>query len=276
MKRREMEFQGCADVRLYAQAWLPEEPPQMLLAISHGLAEHGGRYSAMAEQLVPHGCAVYALDHRGHGRSSGNRANIDSFEFVVSDLGTFIGRAQRQHPGVPVVLLGHSMGGAIALACALRYQDVLRALVLSAPALAPPEPPSAFRRLTLRAMSAMRPDKGVLQLPASQVSRDPEVVAAYQRDPLVFRGPIPARTIAELLDGMEQLAGQVQELRLPVLVQHGTADRLVPLATVQPLYQKLGMQKRRTVMLYDGLYHEVYNEPERERVLRDLCRWLAI
>ncbi|MFO1406673.1 MAG: alpha/beta hydrolase [Steroidobacteraceae bacterium] len=276
MKHREMEFPGCGDVRLYGQAWLPEEPPQMLLAISHGLAEHGGRYAPLAERLVPRGCAVYAIDHRGHGRSAGGRANIDRFEYVVSDLGTFIGRAQRQHPGVPVVLLGHSMGGAIALACALRYQDVLRALVLSAPALAPPEPPSAFRRLTLRALSALRPEHGVLQLPSVFVSRDPDVVRAYERDPLVFRGPIPARTIAELLLGMEETAVLAHEMRLPVLIQHGTSDRLVPIAAVQPVYQQLGAHKRRTMHVYDGLYHEVYNEPEKDRVFEDLCRWLAI
>jgi alpha-beta hydrolase superfamily lysophospholipase len=276
MKQRDMEFPGCGDVTLYAQAWLPDEVPQVLLVVSHGLAEHGGRYEGLAARLVGHNCAVYALDHRGHGRSGGPRANIERFEYVVSDLGTFIGRAQRQHPGVPVVLLGHSMGGAIALACALRYQDVLRALVLSAPALAPPEPPTGLRRLALRASSAWRPDSGVLQLQSSYVSRDPEVVKAYERDPRVFRGQIPARTVAELLDGMEFIGEHAHELQLPVLVQHGTADRLVPLAAVQPIYQRLGLQKRRTIHLYDGLYHEVYNEPERERVFRDLVSWLAI
>ena len=276
MKHREMEFPGCGDVHLYGQAWLPEDVPQVLLVVSHGLAEHGGRYAALAAQMVGRNCAVYALDHRGHGRSGGPRANIGRFEYVVSDLGTFIGRAQRQHPGVPVVLFGHSMGGAIALACALRYEDVLRALVLSAPALAPPEPPGALRRLALRAASAWRPDSGVLQLQSSYVSRDPEVVKAYQRDPGVYRGPIPARTAAELLDGMELVALHAPELQLPVLIQHGTADRLVPLAAVQPIYQRLGLQKRRTIRLYEGLYHEVYNEPERDRVIRDLVNWLAI
>lgn len=276
MKQRDMEFPGCGDVSLYAKAWLPDEVPQVLVVVSHGLAEHGGRYAEFAAQLVGHNCAVYALDHRGHGRSGGPRANIERFEYVVSDLGTFIGRAQRQHPGVPVVLVGHSMGGAIALACALRYQDVLRALVLSAPALAAPEPPTGLRRLALRATSAWRPDSGVLQLQPAYVSRDPEVVKAYERDPLVYRGPIPARTAAELLDGMEQVGAHAHELQLPVLVQHGTADRLVPLAAVQPIYQRLGLQRRRTVHLYDGLYHEVYNEPERERVFRDLVNWLAI
>ena len=276
MKHRDMEFPGCGDVRLYGQAWLPDDVPQVLLVVSHGLAEHGGRYAAVAAELVDRNCAVYALDHRGHGRSGGPRANIERFEYVVSDLGTFIGRAQRQHPGVPVVLLGHSMGGAIALACALRYEDVLRALVLSAPALAPPESPGAVRRLALRAASAWRPDAGVLQLQSAYVSRDPEVVRAYERDPHVFRGSIPARTVAELLDGMELVGLHAPDLQLPVLVQHGTADRLVPLAAVQPVYQRLGLQKRRTVRLYEGLYHEVYNEPERDRVFRDLVNWLAI
>ena len=116
----------------------------------------------------------------------------------------------------------------------------------------------------------------MLQLQSAYVSRDPEVVRAYERDPHVFRGSIPARTVAELLDGMELVGLHAPDLQLPVLVQHGTADRLVPLAAVQPVYQRLGLQKRRTVRLYEGLYHEVYNEPERDRVFRDLVNWLAI
>ena len=275
MKHREMQFPGCHETTLRAQAWLPERGPRAVIVISHGLAEHGGRYQGLAERLVSEGYAVYALDHRGHGRSDGRRANIDRFDYLVSDLGTFIGRAQREHPGAQAILIGHSMGGAIALAAALRYFGSLRGLVLSAPALAAGEAVPALKLLMIKVLSVIAPNTGALTLPAAAISRDAAVVRAYEDDPLVHRGPIPARTLAELLLAMKTLQARAHELRLPVLVQHGTADSLVPIAAVHPIYQHLGNSTSRTLHAYEGLFHEVYNEPERERVIGDLLTWLA-
>ncbi len=275
MKHRELQFPGCQEASLFGQAWLPDRAPRAIVVVSHGLAEHGGRYSGLATRLVEKGYAVYALDHRGHGRSSGVRANIERFDYLVADLGAFIGRAQREHLDTPVVLLGHSMGGAIALGAALKYQDVLRALVLSAPALATGEAISSFKLLMVRMLSVLAPNTGALTLPAAAVSRDRTVVRAYETDPLVFRGAIPARTLAELLAAMQRLQQRAHELRLPVLVQHGTADSLVPLPATHPVYQHLGQSRRRTLLVYEGLFHEVYNEPERDRVIGDLETWLG-
>lgn len=274
MKHREMHFPGCHDTALFAQAWIPAREPRAVVVISHGLAEHGGRYADVAARLVASDYAVYALDHRGHGHSSGQRANIDRFAYLVSDLGTFAGRAQREHPGAPVFLLGHSMGGAIALDCALRYDGSLKGLALSAPALAVGEPVSPLKWLTIRLLSSLSPNAGALTLPATAISRDPAVVEAYERDPLVYRGAIPARTIAELLQAMAAFPASVPGLRIPVLIQHGTADTLVPLPATRPVYDMLGQPKQRTLRTYEGLFHEVYNEPERERVIADLAAWL--
>jgi len=275
MRHRELQFLGCQDAKLHGQAWLPERAPRAIIVVSHGLAEHGGRYAGLASRLVEKGYAVYALDHRGHGRSSGRRANIDRFDYLVSDLGTFIGRAQREHPDTPVILFGHSMGGAIALACALKHHRVLRALVLSAPALSAGESVSALKLWVVKLLSAVSPNTGALKLPATAVSRDPAVVRAYESDPLVYHGSIPARTLAELIKAMQSLQQKAHELRIPVLIQHGTADTLVPLAAMHPIYQHLGVAKSRTMQVYEGLYPEVYNEPERDRVIADLEAWLA-
>jgi acylglycerol lipase len=276
MDHGEMDFAGCRDTKLYGQAWLPAGPARAVIVISHGLGEHGGRYAELASRLVEKGFAVYALDHRGHGRSGGPRANIERFDYVVSDLGAFVGRAQRHHPGLPVILLGHSMGGAIALGCALKYENALRALVLSAPALAVAEEPSMLKRLTVRMLSSLRPDAGVMKIAARAISRDSSVVRAYESDPMVFHGAIPARTVEELLEAMHSLRDRAHELRLPVLIQHGSADELVPLASAQLVYTHLGLERRRTVRIYNGLYHEIYNEPEKERVIGDLISWLAV
>jgi alpha-beta hydrolase superfamily lysophospholipase len=225
-------------------------------------------------RLVDAGYAAYAIDHRAHGRSRvAAPANIGRFEYLVSDLGTFIGRAQREHPGVPTILFGHSMGGLVALDCALRNPRVLQALVLSAPALAADAVPT-FKLVLARLMSRIAPNAGALELEAASVSRDAAVVRAYQQDPLVFHGSFPSRTVVELLAAMESTASRAGALKLPVLVQHGTADRLVPLAVVQPVYARLGEPRQRTLRIYEGLYHEVYNEPERDRVIADLLSWL--
>jgi alpha-beta hydrolase superfamily lysophospholipase len=193
---------------------------------------------------------------------------------VVSDLGTFVGRAQRQHPGHPAFLIGHSMGGAIALGCALQFPDALKGLVLSAPALAIGEEATAFRSWLVRLLAAVAPGVGALKLPASAISRDPAVVSAYEQDPLVYRGSVPARTVAELLAAMKEFPERASRLRVPVLVQHGTGDSLVPYVANRPIYAVLGSPKRRAIRTYEGLYHEIYNEPERDRVIGDLEAWL--
>lgn len=273
MQHREFTTPGIGGLDLYAQAWLPEVAPRAVIVVAHGLAEHGGRYAATAAELVKREHAVYALDHRGHGRSPGSRANIGRFSHLVSDFCAFAGRCARQHPGAPVYLLGHSMGGAVAFASALRLQSSLRGLVLSAPALATGDAVPRLQELFVRLLSVIAPDTGALALPASAVSRDPSVVARYESDPLVHHKSIPARTLVELLDAMRGFPASAAQLRLPTLILHGTADQLVPLAATRPVYQALG-SRQRVLKLYDGLYHEVFNEPERGQVMADLLHWL--
>jgi alpha-beta hydrolase superfamily lysophospholipase len=264
---------GVGDVRLYTQCWLPDEDPKAVVVISHGLAEHSGRYHALAERLVARGYAAYAMDHRGHGRSSGARANIQRFAHVVADFDTFAGHAAREHPGLPVFVLGHSMGGAIAFASASRLQDSLCGLVLSAPALGVGDTVPPLKLALVRLLSAVAPGVGALTLPSNSISRDPEVVRAYEADPLVFHKAIPARTLVELLQAMATFPELAVRFHRPVLIQHGRADTLVPLAAAHGVYHAIASPDR-TIKLYDGLYHEVYNEPERELVIGELLGWL--
>ena len=273
MRHREIKAAGIGGIDLYAQGWLPETGPRAVIVVAHGLAEHGGRYETLAGELVQRDYAVYAVDHRGHGRSSGPRANIDRFAHLVSDFCAFTGRCAREHLDTPVFMLGHSMGGAVAFASALRLQHTLRGLVLSAPALATDQKLGPLQEMFVRFLSVVAPNTGALALPADAVSRDPSVVARYAADPLVHHREIPARTLVELLRAMQGFPASAHELRLPTLILHGTADTLVPLAATRPVYQAFGTGDR-SVKLYDGLYHEVFNEPERARVTADLLRWL--
>lgn len=274
MQTRTLTSPGIGGLDLHGQAWLPEGPPRAVIVLAHGLGEHCGRYTRLAGELTARGYGVYALDHRGHGHSPGSRANIGRFEYLVSDFCTFAGRTMRQFVDTPTLLLGHSMGGAVAFASALRLQGTLQGLVLSAPALGLAEPPPALDRLAARALSLVAPDTGLMKLEPDHVSRDPAVVRAYQADPLVHHGAIPARTVAELLKAMESFTWMAMQLRMPTLVLHGTGDRLVPIAGATAVWEAIE-PRYRTVREYPGLYHEVLNEPERAQVMRDLLNWLA-
>jgi alpha-beta hydrolase superfamily lysophospholipase len=270
---RELSAPGIGGVDLFAQAWIPAAAPRAVVVIAHGLAEHGGRYATLAGELVERDYAVYALDHRGHGRSTGPRANVERFSYLVSDFSAFVGRCARQHLDTPVYVLGHSMGGAVAFASALRLQQHLRGLVLSAPALATGQVVPPWQEMIVRLLSVVAPNTGAITLPATAVSRDASVVRRYVSDPWVHHGKIPARTAVELLEAMQGFPALAPGLRLPTLILHGTADSLVPLAATRPVYQLIPAQHR-TLKLYEGLFHEVFNEPERATVTADLFSWL--
>ena len=268
----EGRFGGEGGLEIYWQAWLPEGEPRAVIVLAHGASEHSGRYAWTGEQLTERGYALYALDHRGHGRSAGDRAVIDRMANAVEDLHTLVERAHNAYPGRPVVLLGHSMGGAVALAYTMEHEDALDALVLSAP-LAALEAAPAVQRIIGRALSVVAPSLGVVVIDSTAVSRDPEVVADYDADPLNYHGKVPARTVAELSRAIDGFPDGVTHFRLPMLVMHGTADRLVPIAASEMVVERAGSEDK-TFKRYDGLFHEILNEPERQQVLDDIADWL--
>jgi alpha-beta hydrolase superfamily lysophospholipase len=270
-------FAGQGAMSIFWQAWLPAGPSRGVVIIAHGAGEHSGRYLHVAERLVGEGYAVYALDHRGHGRSGGPRAYIDRMDNAVADLDTLVLRAAGEQGAQagsdhPVFLLGHSMGGTVSLCYALRHQDRLDALALSGP-LAALEAASPVVRVAARTLSVLIPRLPVVGVDSSLVSRDPAVVAAYNADPLVHHGKLPARTVAELGDAIESFPTRVPEITVPTLILYGTADGLCPTEGSVMLGNRIGADDL-TVKSYPGLYHEILNEPEQEQVLDDLCAWL--
>lgn len=270
-RHEEGRFEGVGGLEIYWRAWLPDGTPRAIVAIAHGGAEHSGRYSWTAGRLTDRGYAVYALDHRGHGRSAGPRAYVDRIDNAVTDLHTLCDLARDRHPGLPVILLGHSMGGLISLAFALRFQDELSGLVLSAPLAVLEANPVA--RATVRALSAATPRLPIYKIDGTTVSRDPEVVRAYDADPLNHRGMLPARTVAEIAATVATFDSRLPELTLPVLTVYGTGDRLVDNAGSK-LVDARSTSEDSTLIAYDGLYHEVLNEPERDRVIADVAGWI--
>lgn len=275
-EHREGHLIGEDGRQLYWQAWLPEgREATAVVVIAHGVSEHGGRYRYVVERLVPEGFGVYAIDHRGHGRSEGRRAQIDRMAHVVSDLDQLVDRVRREHPGVGLFLLGHSMGGCVAVAYALAHGEKLDGLALSAPLAALEAAPLPLRLLA-RGLSLVLPDVGVYQVSATGISRDPEEVAAYEADPLNHHGKLPARTVQVLADTTRRFERDCAGLDLPLLVMIGTADEVVLPAGGQMVHDRASSADK-TLKTYEGFYHELFNEPagERERPLDDLAAWLT-
>jgi alpha-beta hydrolase superfamily lysophospholipase len=269
---REGELTGVGGVRLYRQAWVPDGVLRGAVVLAHGLSEHSSRYQHVAARLCGGGFAVHAMDQRGHGRSQGPRALVE-VDDLIADLDSLVQATAAAHPGVPLFLLGHSVGGLLAAEYAIRHQQKLHGLILSAP-LAALEAASPMTRLTARVISAVAPQLGLVEINSALVSRDPAVVQAYDSDPLVYRGKLPARTVSQLASAVGSLPERARAITLPVLIMYGSGDHLVPPAGSVMLDAAISSQDK-TLKVYDGLFHEIFNEPEQAGVLDDLCAWLS-
>ena len=268
----EQGFTGAKGRRIFAQSWLPDGHPRDQVVIAHGYAEHSGRYEHVARFLNRDGFAVHALDHHGHGRSEGDRAVIERFAHATADIAALVDQVRAESGQATVKLIGHSMGGSLALSYALNHQLRLSGLVLSGPAIGGRFP--LFQRWFVAALSALAPRAGTIALDGNAVSRDPAVVAAYEADPLVTRGKIPARTLHEMVKAIATYPRRVAALRVPCLLMHGGADSLVRASDTIPLFEAIGSPDK-TIRVWPGRYHEIFNEPEQEEVLRVTADWLA-
>ncbi|MFL5830220.1 MAG: alpha/beta hydrolase [Solirubrobacteraceae bacterium] len=273
VKRVEERLTGVGGRRIFWQAWLPETEPRAIVIVAHGAGEHSGRYEHVARRLVNEGFGVYAIEHRGHGRSDGPRALIDRVDHTVADLDQLVRLASERHPEAQVFLLGHSMGGTIAVRYAVLHGDRLSGLILSGPLAAMVAAP-APQRVAARVLSTLTPRLPVVAIDASLVSRDAEVVKAYVEDPLVYHGKLPVRTVAELAAAIDAFPAEVGQITVPTLIMYGTADGLCPPAGSVMLDELIGASDK-TLKAYEGLHHEILNEPEQDQVMDDLCAWLG-
>lgn len=273
MEHSEASFDSEYGEPVYHQSWLPDEAPRAALILVHGLAEHSSRYEHFAEFFTSAGYAVHALDHPGHGKSAGIRGHIRRFSEFTNALQRLVAIVKDAHPGVPLILVGHSLGGLIVSAYLIEHQEDFAAAVLSGPAIKAPEPPSRFALFMMRLVSWLFPRLGVMQLDASGVSRDPVEVEKYDNDPLVFRGKVSARMAAEVFLKMDDVAANAETIRLPMLMLHGSEDSLTDVEGSRMLHGAISSQNKK-IIVYDGLYHEIFNEPERIAVMTDMKDWL--
>lgn len=273
MIEREGQFAGHGALRLYWRGWVPEDDVRAAVIVAHGYGEHGGRYGNLVERIVPRGFAVYALDHRGHGRSEGPRGHADRFAEFVADLHALRVRVEEEHRGKPLFLIGHSMGGLIAARYLLAHVSGLAGVILSSPAFGLANEPPRLLRWLGRLLSWVAPRTAFQSnVDPLLLSRDPAVGLAYASDPLVHRRAT-ARFFTELKSAMHDTVERAVEIDAPILVLQAGDDRVVDVAATERFAAGLG-GARKTLRLYPGLFHEVFNEIERERVFDDLERWL--
>jgi acylglycerol lipase len=272
VEHKDGTFEGAHQTKLYEQSWRPRREPRAFVILVHGLKDHSGRYRALAERLAQEGFAVHAFDLRGHGRSEGMRVWTDAFDDYVEDLDIFFKHVSEAEPGRPGLLFGHSMGGAIATLYTLTRKPDLKGLALSGAALDVDVSGAVIGGTKL--VAALSPNAGVFQLDLKLFSRDPAVVAAAAADPLVFQGPAPARTAAELLGAVRRIREHMAELSTPLFVMHGEADKVTPPQGSRDLVERAA-SKDKTLKIYPGAFHDLLHEPEKEQVTADLVKWMS-
>ena len=269
------EFAGSDGVRIFYRHF-PAESERARLVIAHGLGEHSGRYGNVVERLHPRGISIWVPDHRGHGQSDGKRGHVLNFMQYLIDLKSMIELARAgKSDNRKCFLLGHSMGGLIAIYYAQRFSELVDGVVASSPALGMAVKVPAAKKILGSFLSYLWPSLTMgNELDAGKISHDQNVVSAYQNDPMVH-DRVSTRFFTELVAAMETVDQQFASLKVPILMQLAGDDHLVNARTARRFFEKLKTTDK-TLHVYENLYHEIYNELEgqREKVLTDLEDWL--
>ncbi|GAB3229913.1 alpha/beta hydrolase [Mycolicibacterium hippocampi] len=270
----EHSFDGIGGVRIVYDVWTPDLPARGVVVIAHGYAEHARRYDHVAARFAEAGLITYALDHRGHGRSGGKRVYLRDISEYTGDFHTLVGIAAGDHPDLPRIVVGHSMGGGIVFTYGAEHPGDYTAMVLSGPAVDAQASVSPVMARVAKVLGRLAPGVPVEELPADAVSRDPEVVAAYESDPLVYHGKLPAGIARALIGVGETMPQRAGAVTAPLLVVHGEQDRLIPVEGSRRLVECVGSTDVH-LKVYPELYHEVFNEPEQALVLDDVTSWIG-
>ena len=269
-------FEGSDGTSLFYRNYIPEKE-RFQVVISHGLGEHSGRYGHVVDALCPMGASLWIHDHRGHGRSQGKRGHVNDFNDYVQDLKILmaLARTDKTDP-LPLLLLGHSMGGLIALSFVRQYPGYVDGLIVSSPLLGVPKPPPPMLNAVARIMSVIWPTLSLdNRLDPSFISHDRDEVRAYEQSEWVHC-KISARWFARCMSEIEKTGGSPEAITDPILMQIAGEDHLVSAPAAIAYFNALTVADK-TLFLYEELYHEIFNEvpPDRDKVLADLKQWVA-
>lgn len=258
---------------IHYRNWPISGDARAVVLIVHGLGEHCERYDTFASALNTAGYAVAGLDLPGHGQSDGRRGHIDRFSEYGDAVLSLYKKTSTAYPGLPVFLLGHSMGGLISTQLLLSHQDKFAGALLSGPAIQSPQQPPAFQVAVIKLIAALFPKLGVLTLDASGISRDPVVVEDYMHDPLVNKGKLSARLLVEMFKAMEECKANADRVTLPIRIMHGGRDDMTSPEGSELLYSRVG-SKDKELRIYSGLMHEILNEPEGPEITQEIIAWI--
>ena len=263
------------EVTFYMQGWEPEGTSKAIVCLIHGIGEHTGRYAHVGKALNEAGYALYGFDLRGHGQTPGPRGYIPSFDVVMQDIHQFIEFQKQEHPGLPVFLYGHSLGGILVLAYVIQHGDGLNGVIASAPGMHNAIQEQKLKLILVKLLGTLVPKLTLASgLDVNGLSRDPKVAEAYTHDPLVHDRMSVALGVIGLAAIDVCFAG-AKEFKSPLLIVHGTADWLAYTSGSEKFLKLAGeMNKDITLKLWDGMYHELHNEPEQAEVFKVMIEWL--
>jgi len=261
-----------SDNGIYYREWQANNPKAIVLLI-HGVGEHCQRYNALANTLNAASYTVSSLDLPNHGRSDGQKGHIESFALFQQAVLELYQRVNQAYPDKPIFILGHSMGGLITSRFLIDHQDKFKGALLSGPAIETPQEPPAWQVSLIKGIARLLPKLGLVPVDASMVSRDPKVVTAYEQDPLINKNKLTAKLLVELSNTMDEVKQKASAITLPLFIMHGTADQLTSTSGSQFLYETVASTDK-SIRLYEGLYHEIFNEPEAPSIYQEVIEWL--
>jgi alpha-beta hydrolase superfamily lysophospholipase len=267
----EWKWKSRDGLEMYARGWKPDAP-KAVVALVHGLGEHVNRYHHVGEALTEAGYALQGFDLRGHGQSAGQRGHTPTYDSLLNDVTDFIAETQKRYLGLPVFLYGHSMGGNQVINYALRSPQGLKGVIATGPWLKLAFAPPAVQMGVAKLINSLAPAFSLNStLDQSFLSRDPEVVRKYATDPLVH-AKISVRLYNGIYGSGLWALEHAAELKIPMLLMHGSGDRITSEPASQEFAQKAG--ELVTLRIWDGFYHEIHNEPEKAEVIQAIIDWM--
>ena len=268
---QESSFESVGGLKIATRSWKPSGDPRAVMVLVHGFNAHSGYMTWPGEQFSSNGFATYALDLRGRGKSEGERFYVEKFSDYLADVDGLVKIAREENPGLPVYLLGHSAGGVISTSYVFEHQDEVAGLICESFAYDVGLPDVAS--LILKGISHLAPHLHVFTLKNELFSRDPEAVAAMNSDPLIANESQPAETAAEMLKAAERLRENMPKFNVPVFIIHGTDDKATRPEGSKYFYEHAGSDDK-TLKLYEGHFHDLLNDIDREVVMKDILEWL--
>jgi alpha-beta hydrolase superfamily lysophospholipase len=271
MAAEEKTFTASDGISIFTQTWQPQGKPRAIVCIIHGLGEHSARYEHVAQYYLKHNYLVAAMDLRGHGRSGGQRGHSPSFEIVLEDISQFVHQIEQTYPGLPVFMYGHSLGGLLTINFALRNISQVKGFIVTSPNLAIAQKVAPWKLTLGKVFYSLLPTLSMPSgLDVNNISRDTAIVDKYKADPLVH-DQASARFALDFINAGGWALHNPDKLKVPMLLMYGTGDRIVSGEAIRQFTKSNQLVNYRE---WDGLFHELHNEPEQESVLDYEREWI--